>query len=154
MAERRAQPDTAQSAAPVSATLARKMRTDIKWNRFSFAIIVGSAVSAQILAMLHYRSGPNGLTFEALPFTALLALTYLLFMLPTAFLVGTPVAVMLRRCGWLNGWVVVLIGTLAGAAWEIPMIGYEPPPYDAAMFFGLGGSAIFWVTYASADKAN
>lgn len=133
------------------------METDIKWKRFTLAIIVGAAISAQILAMLHYWSGPHGLTLAVLPITPLLALTYLLFMLPTAFLVGAPVAVLLNRLGSLNGWVVVIVGTLAGSAWAIPMIGYKPPPYDVAVFFGFGGflaAAIFWITYARANKEN
>lgn len=131
--------------------------TNIKWKRFSLAIVVGTAISAQILAMLHYWNGPHGLTLEVLSFTPLLALTYLLFMLPTAFFVGVPAAVMLSRLGWLKGWVVVFLGTLAGAAWAILAIGYKPPPYDMAMFFGLGGflaSALFWLVYASASKTN
>jgi len=131
--------------------------TSINWKRFSLAIVVGAAVSAQILAMLHYWNGPHGLTLEILPFTPLLALTYLLFMLPTAFVVGVPVAIVLSRLGWLKGWVVVFLGTITGAAWAIPAIGYKPPPYDMAVFFGLGGflaSALFWLVYAGANKAN
>jgi hypothetical protein len=131
--------------------------TSIKWKRFSLALVVGSAVSAQIMAMLHYWNGPHGLTLEVLPYTPLLALTYLLFLMPTAFIVGVPVAIVLDRTGLLRGWVVVLIGTLAGAAWAIPAIGYKPPPYDMAVFFGFGGflaSALFWLVYAGANKAN
>ncbi len=121
--------------------------TNIKWKRFSLALIVGSTVSAQILAMLHYWNGPHGLTLEVLPYTPLLALTYLIFMLPTAFVVGVPAAVILSRYGLLKWWVVMVVGTLAGASWAIPAIGYKPPPYDMALFFGLGGyvsSALFW----------
>jgi len=78
-------------------------------------------------------------------------------MLPTAFIAGVPFAIVLSRFGWLRGWVVVLVGTLAGAAWAIPAIGYKPPPYDMAVFFGLGGflaSTLFWLVYAGANKAN
>ncbi len=131
--------------------------TSINWKRFNLAIVLGTAASAQILAMLHYWNGPHGLTMEVLPYTPLLALTYLIFMLPTAFIVGAPFAVMLNRVGWFKGWVVVVIGTLAGASWAIPAIGYKPPPYDMAVFFGLGGftaSLLFWVVYAGANKAN
>lgn len=131
--------------------------TSIKWRRFSLAIVIGSAASAQVLAMLHYWNGPHGLTLEVLPFTPFLAMTYLMFMLPTAFVVGAPAAVFLSRLGWLNGWVVSFVGTLAGASWAIPTIGYKPPPYDMAVFFGLGGlvaSALFWLVYAGANKAN
>jgi len=133
------------------------MESGINWKRFSVALIVGSAVSAQVLSMLHYLNGPHGLTWEVLPYTPLLALTYLMFMLPTAFLVGAPISVMLRRLGWLNGGVVVFVGTLAGAAWAIPALGYKPAPFDLAIFFGLGGllaSATFWLVYKSANKAN
>jgi hypothetical protein len=126
--------------------------TSIKWNRFILAIAIGSAVSAQILAMLHYWNGPHGLTLEVLPYTPLLALTYLLFMLPTAFIVGVPAAFFLNRQGLLKGLVVMAVGTLAGVAWAIPALGHKPPPYDMALFFGLGGfiaAALFWSVYAA-----
>ena len=108
-----------------------------------------------MLAMLHYWNGPHGLSLEVLPYTPLLALTYLLFMLPTALAVGVPFVIMLNRVGWFNGFVVVAIGTIAGAAWAFPALGYKPPPYDLAMFFGLGGfiaSLLFWVIYSRANK--
>ena len=129
--------------------------TKIKWKRFYFAIVICTAVSAQILAMLHYWNGSHGLSLEVLPYTPLLALTYLIFMLPTAFAVGIPFVIMLNRVGWFNGFVVITIGTIAGAAWALPALGYKPPPYDLAMFFGLGGfiaSLLFWVIYSRANN--
>jgi len=132
------------------------MGTRVNWRRFAIALTIGTAVSAQILSMLHYLNGPHGLTLQILPHTPLLALTYLMFMLPTAFLVGVPASVLLSRLGWFNGSIVMLIGFLAGAAWAIPAIGYKPPPYDLAISFGLGGflsSALFWLIYSGANKA-
>jgi hypothetical protein len=108
--------------------------------------------------MIHYLNGPNGLSLEVLPYTPLLGLTYLMFMLPTALIVGVPGFLLLCRRGWFNGWTVVGIGTLAGAAWALPVIGAKPPPYDLATFFGLGGfiaSAVFWLVVApSGRKSN
>jgi len=129
--------------------------TKIKWKRFYFALVISTAAGAQILAMLHYWNGPHGLSLEILPYTPLLALTYLVFMLPTALAVGLPFAIVLKRFGWFNGFVVVAIGTFAGAAWALPALGRRPPPYDLFMFFGFGGfiaSLIFWVIYSSANK--
>jgi hypothetical protein len=111
-------------------------------------LAIGACVGAQALAMIHYYNGPHGLTIEVLPFTFLLALTYLIFMLPSALIIGVPVFLLLRRNGWLNGWTVIGIGTVVGAGWALPFSGYYPPPYDLALFFGLGGlisSAIFWL---------
>ena len=118
--------------------------------------MAGTCVSAQVLAMIHYFNGPSGLNFDTLPYTPLLALTYLIFMLPTALVVGIPGYFLLRARGWLNGWTVIGIGTLAGMAWAIPAIGKQPPPYDMALFFGLGGfiaSGIFWLALVRSNNA-
>ncbi len=133
------------------------MKTTIKWKRFVLGLIVGASVSAQILSMIHYYNGPNGLTLKTLPYTPLLALTYLIFMLPTAFLVGVPIAKILSDRGWFKGWVVITIGTLSGATWAIPTIGYKPPSYDLVAFFSLGGfvaSMVFWLVYAGANNSH
>jgi hypothetical protein len=120
------------------------------------SLLLGTCVSAQVLAMLHYLNGPNGLNIDTLPYTPLLALTYLIFMLPTALIVGVPGYYLLRRSGWLNGWTVLGLGTVAGAAWAVPAIGYQPPPYDLALFFGLGGfiaAAVFWLAFVRSNSA-
>ena len=141
---------------PLNGTLAQIMNsTKIKWKRFYFAIVISTAVSAQILAMFHYWNGPYGLSLEVLPYTPFLALTYLMFMLPTAFAVGIPFVIALNRLGWFNGIVVVAIGTIAGVAWALPALIYKSRSYDLAMFFGLGGfiaSLLFWVIYSRANK--
>jgi hypothetical protein len=106
--------------------------------------------------MLHYQSGPNGLNLNTLPYTPLLALDYLIFMLPTAFVVGVPSYFLLKRAGWFNGWSVLSIGAASGMAWAIPVIGYKPPPYNLVLFFGLGGfiaSAVFWLLFARANNS-
>jgi len=119
-------------------------------------LLVGTCVSAQILAMIHYLNGPNGLNLETLPYTPLLALTYLIFMLPTALVVGVPGYLLLRSRGCLNGWTVIGIGTVAGMAWTLPANGKQPPPYGMALFFGLGGfiaSGIFWLAFVRSNSA-
>jgi hypothetical protein len=120
--------------------------------RLLAGFLVGSCVSAQVLAMIHYQTGPNGLNLETLPYTPLLALNYLIFMLPTALLVGVPGYLILGSRGWLNGWTVIGIGTLAGVAWALPALGMQSSSYDTALFFGLGGliaSAVFWALVRS-----
>jgi len=123
---------------------------------FLGGVLAGTCASAQVLAMIHYQIGPHGLNLDTLPYTPLLALTYLIFMLPTALVVGVPAYFMLRRLGWLNGWTVIGIGTLAGMAWALPAIGRPLFPYDTFLFFGLGGfiaSAIFWWIYVRSNSA-
>jgi hypothetical protein len=145
-------------AAPLNSGVSKSMATtSVKWGRFSLALVIGTAVSAQILAMWHYWNGPRGLTMEVLPATPLLASLYLVFMLPTAFLVGAPFAILLNRIGCFKGWVVLIIGALAGALWAIPSMVNERAFYDTALLFGVGGfvaSLVFWVIYAGANKVN
>ena len=130
-------------------------RTRQVWSLLG-CLLLGTCVGAEVLAMLHYLNGPNGLNIDTLPYTPLLALTYLIFMLPTALVVGLPGYFFLKRLNWLNGWSVIALGTVAGAAWAIPAIGSKPLPYDLALFFGLGGfisAAVSWLAFVRSNSA-
>ncbi len=129
---------------------------EIKWQRFSIALIVGSVVSSLILGVLHYWYGfPVGRIFPSLEDLPLLALAYLLIILPLAIIIGIPAVFLLNRIGWFKGSVVIIIGTLTGTACVIPSLGPQPPPYAEGLFLGFGGflmSTLFWLIYAGANK--
>lgn len=132
------------------------MTRPVPWLRLLLCLLIGTCASAQILAMLHFPQDSGGVTLAMLDYTPLLAFTYSIFMVPTGLLIGLPGFLVLRRLNWLNAYAVIGMGTVAGSAWVLPLIGSSSPPYALAFFFALGGflaSGIFWLTFRFRNKS-
>ncbi len=132
--------------------------TKINWKRVGAAIIIGSAATSIILAVIHYWIGfPIGRIYPRLEYLPALSLTYLIITLVLGFIVGVPSVYVLNRLGLLNVIFVSIVGTFVGIWCVIRSIGPQPPPYAEGMFYGFGGlfmSVVFWLVYAGANKAN
>jgi hypothetical protein len=131
----------------------------ISWERFGFAVLFGSLVSAHILGSLHSWLGfPIGRIFADADDFPFLVLNYFLCISITVVFVAVPTLLILGRVNLLRrlrGLIVSIIGTMVGAAWSIPWFGPQPPPYAEALFFAFGGllaSSFFWFVYSGANK--
>lgn len=128
----------------------------INWKRCGLALIGGLFVSSIAMGFIHAWSGyPVGRFFMSLEDFPTLALMYFIIEVLTAMIVVVPTLTILNRLLWLKRSIVLIIGTLLGAGWAIPMLGPQPPPYLQALFFAFGGflaSSVFWLLYAGANK--
>ena len=132
--------------------------TKIKWKRGGTALIVGSAVTSIILAIIHYWLGyPIGRIYPVLEHLPALSLTYLIITLALGFIVGMPSIYVLNRLGLLNVILVSMVGIFVGIGCVILPIGSQPSPYAEGLFYGFGGflmSVVFWLIYAGANQSK
>ena len=128
----------------------------MNWKRCILALVGGSFVSSIILGFIHAWSGyPVGRFYKSFDDFPFLALVYFMLEMITVVIVAVPTLVILNRLLWLRRSIVLIMGTLMGAGWAIPMLGQHSLPYIPALFFAFGGflgAYIFWVLYACANK--
>ncbi len=128
----------------------------INWKRLSLALVIGSFVSSITLGFLHAWSGyPVGRVFIGIEDFPSLTRVYFMMEVITVMFVALPTLIILNRFLWLRGSIVLVVGTILGTVWVIPMLGTHPPPYIPALFFAFGGflaASIFWIVYAGANK--